>query len=294
MTFEEYEKKFLRFTKNMPESIQYINLYEYRMRNFDKTNKNRLRTKYHKGTKKYDKNTIEFEGMKDILEKIDENKKQYREELIESIGQCEYKLFNNLLSDWIDGRASRNGLKIRALKKDVYQGILSTYSTLNPNKFFTDEDVNSYKSGGLEQRSIITIMELNRKYLDKYMELVDDISESEYMLFRGMNIGTNIDLSTDEYREKHFFTSYSFSPSLAEQFAITGFEKQVIIKGNLDFFQDRIIATSLLHSPLKKSQLEVLVCPHWTTIKLKKDGIFDGIEEYTLTYAKNYKGLLNL
>jgi hypothetical protein len=292
MTFDEYEEKLSRFTKNMPESIQYLNLYEYRTNNFKIINKKRLRTNYHKGTKKYDKNTIQVEGLKDFSDKIAEYKEQYREELIESIGQCEYKLFKKLLSDWVDGRASRNGLKIQALKKDVYQGILSTYTTLNPNKFFTDENVKPYKPGGLEPRSIITIMELNRKYLDKYMELADDISECEYMLFRGMNIPINLDLSTDEYREKYFFTSYSFSPSLAEQFAVSGFEKQVMIKGNLDFFQDRIIATSLLHSPLKKTQLEVLVCPHWTTIKLKKDGIFDDIEEYTLTYSKNYKGFL--
>jgi hypothetical protein len=124
------------------------------------------------------------------------------------------------------------------------------------------------------------------------MELTGDISEDEYMLFRGLNIDFDLDLSTDEYREKYFFTSYSFSPSLAEQFAVTGFEKKVMIKGDLSFFQDRIIATSLLHSPLKKSQLEVLVFPHWTTIKLKKDGIFDDLEEYTLTYSKNYKGFL--
>jgi hypothetical protein len=292
MTYDEYVKKLSRFTKNMPESMQYVNLYEYRTRNFEKINKDGLRTNYHKGIKKYDKNTVEAEGVKCFLDKIAEYKKQYREELIESIGQCEYKLFNSLLSDWVDGKASRNGLKIQALKKDVYQAILSTYTTLNPNKFFTDENVNPYKHGGLEQRSIITIMELNRKYLDKFMELADDISECEYMLFRGMNISIGLDLSTEEYREKCFFTSYSFSPSLAEQFANTGFEKQVMIKGKLNFFQDRIIATSLLHSPLKKSQLEVLVCPHWTTIKLKKDGIFDGLEEYTLTYSENYKGII--
>jgi hypothetical protein len=292
MTFEEYAKKLSRFTKNMPSSIQYLNLYEHRMRNFNKVNKNRLRTNYHKGSKKYDKNTIEFEGVKDFLDKIIEYKKQYDEELKESISQCEYELFKCLLRDWVDGKASRNGLNIQALKKDICQGLLSTYTTLNPNKFFTFENVNSYTPGGLEPRSIITIIELNRKYLDQYMELTGDISEGEYMLFRGLNIDFDLDLSTDEYREKYFFTSYSFSPSLAEQFAITGSGKPVMIKGDLSFFQDRIIATSLLHSSLKKSQLEVLVFPHWTTIELKKDGIFDGLEEYTLTYSRNYKGFL--
>jgi hypothetical protein len=163
MTFEKYEKKLSRFTKNMPSSIQYLNLYEYRTRNFGEINKNGLRTNYHKGLKKYDKNTIEFEGVKEFLDKIAEYKKQYDEELKESISQCEYKLFKSLLRDWVDGRASRNGLNIQALKKDVYQGLLSTYTTLNPNKFFTDENVNSYTPGGLDPRSIITIIELNRK-----------------------------------------------------------------------------------------------------------------------------------
>ena len=292
MDIEEYEDEFLEFEKDMPESMQYIKLYEYRTNRFQELKNNSYRTKYHKGVKKYDYSTIDAEGVKVFLGKITPYRKQYQDELIKIIGKSEYSMFKNLLKDWVDGKSRRDALNICALKKDIFIALQKYLPTLEPSKLFTKEDVSIYCGRGLAYQTIATILELNRKYLDMYMEFTDEISDSEYMLFRGINVDKNLNLETDTYREDNFLTSYSFSPSLAEQFSITGKEKGVMIKGNLKLFQDRIIATSLLHSPLKRTQLEILVCPHWTTMQLKCDGTFDGIEEYTLSYAPNYRGIL--
>lgn len=292
MDIEKYEEDSLEFLRNIPESMQYLNLYEYRTNRFQYLENDSYRTKFHKGVKKYDYSTIDVEGVKVFLEKITPYRKQYQDELTESIGKNEYNKFKAVLKDWVDGKSKRNSTNIRALKKDIFIALQKYLPTLEPSKLFSKEDVSTYYGKGLTYQTITTIIELNRKYLDMYMELTDEISDSEYMLFRGLNVDKELNLETDTYKEDNFLTSYSFSPSLAEQFSITGKKKSVIIKGDLKLFQDRIIATSLLHSPLKRTQLEILVCPHWTTMRLKYDGYFDGIEEYTLSYAPNYKGII--
>jgi hypothetical protein len=289
---EKCEAELSILMDNMPKSIQYLKLYGDRTNGYQDLEKRTYRTEYREGIKEYDSSTIGVEGVEVFLEKIKPYKEEYCIELKDTIGEKEYNKFNYLLKDWVDGKSVRDSFRIQGLKKDIFDALMAKYRTLTPDKLFTSEDVSEYKSGGLSCDSIISIMKLNREYLDIYMKLVNEIPDSEYMLFRGLNVGCHLNLETNEYREKKFLTSFSFSPSLAEQFAVTGKEKRVLIKGELSIFQDRIIATSLLHSSLKEKQLEVLVCPYWMTLELKKESVFDGIEEYILQYSENYKGEL--
>jgi len=263
--------------------------------------KDTYRPKYQKGMKRYSYSTIKDEGLIPLLEKLDDLKKEYDRELRETIGEDQYKLFYKCLENWIDGRLIRNSTEIKGLKKDIQQYLLRTYSTLNESDIRCEEKVDNYESAGISIRTIRKIIRINRIFLNQRLDLITGniieeypIDRSDLMLHRGLNINENISLVSNNYHEKEYLTSYSLSINVAEKFAITGFEKRVIISGGLDLFEDRILACSLLNRSLKKSQLEFLVIPHWVTLEMAIDSHYDTIEEYELDYPSGYSGIRNM
>jgi hypothetical protein len=282
---------------HIPEKLQYIRLYQHRTEN-GQIAKGTFRPKYRKGQKRYNYSSLEAEGVQVLVDAYASFAKEYRHDLEARVAKDQRSLFFRILKQWVDGKSLRNGPAVKSLKKDVLSYLLHKYPTLSKDHIFSIEDVEGYPSAGISVETIKSIVALNEEYLDRYLDLIveregDDhfISNDALMLHRGINIPRNNEIASARYSENAFLTSYSLSISVAEKFAGINFGKKVIISGELKYFKNRVLATSLLHRDLLKSQLEFLVIPHWYTLELKRHDRFDGIEEYLLESPANYRGL---
>jgi len=291
-------ERWVKMINNIPDKSQYYTLYEFRMDDvfYSHVFNDTYRPSYRKGTKRYDPSSVEAEGIKVFIENIVRIKKDYKEEFTDTVKYDQQRLFFHLLEDWIDGKKDRNTTAIKSLKKDIFVYMLNEYPTLSKEHIFCEENVSKYKSGGLNVDTIRNIIELNTKYLEEYYSLIVahgtiDLDARDFMLHRGLSVKNGRTLETKEYKEKKFLTSYSLSLSLAEQFALLGYNDHVLISGGLELFDSRIIASSLLHDSLLNLQLECLAIPHWRIFELKYNTFFDGVYDYTLQLPEDYRGL---
>lgn len=212
-----YEKWNIELDK-MPEKLQYIKLYEFRTKG-GQLIKDTFRPKYRPGKKRYNYSTVEAEGVKPFIHNYSKIRKKYKDEFNKEIKIDQRRIFFNLLKEWSDGKIRRNGEEIKKLKKDIYNYLIEEYPTLYKDKIFCEECVTNYKSGGLKKETIKKIIELNSKYINKYMDTIIEDEDEEYhipddelMLHRGINIKRNNLVST-VYKEKNFLSSYSLSVS---------------------------------------------------------------------------------
>jgi hypothetical protein len=178
------------FFNTIPENGQFEDLYRFRSNSFQELD-NIDKIKYKRGIKRYSYSSKRVEKIDYFVNSIGKIRKEYKEEFNCEVEKEQRKLFFTLIKDWIDGLRNVS-TRIKCLKKDIFDYLLYKYPTLTKSHIFSEEYVDKYPNGGLENETIDNIIQLNQKYLERYYGLASEYYGFDiydyYMFRRGINI----------------------------------------------------------------------------------------------------------
>lgn len=210
------------------------------------------------------------------------------------IGKTKANFFCDVLAnDWYDGRALRNGPRVRSLKLSVYcylSALLEDSGDIS--NIVINQDNFSGVTQELSMQDIAAILTVNDQMLYQHIEAwksqhpnVFMLSTDDIFIRRGLALKEELDTSV-LYKEWDFLNSYSIAFSAPEKFSqMTIGSLPAIVNGNINLFKNRILFFSPFIPGMISGQLEVGVIPSLKLLPIASQGVHGGIHEYILDPA---------
>lgn len=235
---------------------------------------------------------------------FEEKKEKMRQDYLERltcsvISDEKVQRFIKIISEfWYDGRKGRTTSDdIWEIKKSIRDYLFER----GDNKKFTIKDENrnikplftTYEMGHL----LRVTHEMFDHYMQDYLQSRPDYLENSInriYIHRGIRIDEL--LSDGDYYEYDYINSYSLAQSVPEQF--TAIAKnghfRAMIGGCVNDFSDQILAFAPFIPGMDIQQLELCIIPGIYPFRIRYDGEYSDIHEYTLSGPRGMGSFRNL
>lgn len=289
--------------KDYPDKYIHILADRYNTKKFQKKS---MRPKYKKGKKFIGTIDIEIEMLSYFFKNRDRFRLAFNKEIKNKIGEIQYKIYINILKNWIDGGRKNNPI-ILCFKKSIDE-----YLKNKSKRYYCEEDgsvLSCAESNRLSVNSIEQILELQSSYLETFFSEANDNLMSDYNIFRNPYLHRGINILRYEdiykyyekklyYKELEILSSYSLSINVAEKFCLINLHynkpiqtHKIILSSKYNNFHKRIIASSLLNYELDIRQLELLSIPSIEYFYLSYEGLNDNVFDFLIDKSfKEYSG----
>lgn len=237
-----------------------------------------------------------FELQGDYLQYFEDNEEEMENEffgeLVEAIGYANAIWFCFVVArEWYDGKGSRTGKHVLALKRAVSKYISETHNVKKLDNIVVNHDMPEGISV-LSPDDIGKIIQVNNSNLFKHIEKWKErhpnalsIRDDSIFLRRGLAISELID-TTVPYREWDYINSYSIAFSAPEKFAqMTTGKVAAIVNGDYDLYKNRILFFSPFIPGMNIGQLEFGIIPRAWPHNIRYQMCHSGIHEYILDPA---------
>jgi len=224
---------------------------------------------------------------------FEENKEKMRQDYLERltgsiISEEKVQRFIKIIKDfWYDGRPERTTSdEIWEIKKSIRNYLIertgSTKHTVKDENRDIKPLFETYQMGHL----LHVTHEMFDHYIQDYLQLRQDCMENSsnrIYIHRGIRVDEL--LSEGEYYEYDYINSYSLAQSVPEQFtAIARNGKfRAMIGGCANDFSDQILAFAPFIPEMDIKQLELCIIPGIYPLRVRYDGEYSGVHEYTLS-----------